>query len=59
MVGWIVCGTLFVVGVVYIGSWTDAYGPSAEAVVGILGIPASVFGIWLISRALGRHAGLR
>lgn len=59
VVGWILCGTLLVVGVVYIGGWTDADGPSAEATVGILGIPASVFGIWLISRALGHHAGLR
>ncbi len=57
--GWIVCGALLVVGIVYIGGWTDADGPTAEAMVGILGIPACAVGIWLISRALSRHARSR
>ncbi len=55
LIGWIVCGTLLVVGIVYIGGWTDSDGPSPEATVGILGIPVSFLGSWLISRSLQRQ----
>lgn len=55
LIGWIVCGALLVLGIVYIGGWTDADGPNAEAMVGILGIPLSFLGVWWISRSLRNH----
>jgi hypothetical protein len=59
VLGWIACGTLLVVGIVYIGGWTDSDGPNPEAMVGILGIPVSFLGVWLISRSLRRADGAR
>ena len=55
LIGWLACGVLIVVGIVYIGSWTDSDGPSREAVVGIAGIPGGAVGVWLTSRVLRRH----
>lgn len=45
------------VGLVYIGGWTDSDGPNTEALVGILGIPASIVGVWLTPRVLRRSVG--
>ena len=53
---WLACGTILVVGVVYIGSWTDSGGPDIEGMIGILGIPVGLTGLWLIARFLHRHA---
>jgi hypothetical protein len=55
VLGWLLCGLLLLTGFIYIGSWTDADGPSTEAMIGILGIPASVVGVWVISKYLQRH----
>lgn len=55
VLGWLLCGLLLLTGIIYIGSWTDADGPSTEAMIGILGIPASVLGIWVISKYLQRR----
>ncbi len=57
VLAWVACGTLLVVGIVYIGGWTNADGPDAEAMIGILGIPASFGGVWLIGRSLRRRVG--
>lgn len=57
LLGWILCGGLLVVGLVYIGGWTDSDGPNTEAIVGILGIPASIVGVWLTPRVLRRLVG--
>jgi hypothetical protein len=55
LVAWIACGGLLVVGIVYIGGWTDSDGPNREAMVGILGIPGSLLGVWFTARNLCRH----
>jgi hypothetical protein len=55
VLGWLLCGVLLLTGIVYIGGWTDADGPSIEAMIGILGIPTSLLGIWGISKYLQRH----
>lgn len=52
LLAWLLSGLLLITGIVYIGGWTDADGPSTEAMIGILGIPASVFLIWRISKHL-------
>jgi hypothetical protein len=55
VLGWILCGLLLLIGIIYIGGWTDADGPNTEAMIGILGIPASLFGIWGISKYFRRY----
>lgn len=59
VLGWTTCGTSLVVGIVYIGGWTDADGPTAEAIVGILGIPTSMLGVWAISRLMRVNSSSR
>ena len=49
---WLGCGALMITGIVYIGGWTDSDGPNTEAMVGILGIPASLVGVWIVARSL-------
>lgn len=52
---WLGCGVLLMVGVVYIGGWTNADGPDTEAMIGILAIPASLIGVGMVARFLRRR----
>ena len=55
LLAWLGCGALLLIGIVYIGSWTDSDGPSTEAMIGILGIPVGLGGVWIVARMLRSH----
>ena len=55
LLAWLGCGALLLIGIVYIGGWTDSDGPSTEAMIGILGIPAGLGGVWIVERMLRSH----